>query len=246
MSWTELASHRPFWSKTCESAWISLATFGDCQRSSLRSSLTSSHNQCFYNFTCVSQCFTHVDCVDAVTGASSWEQLCNSLAIFLGSLQCSAVQDFLDIICSYPLSLLPPRSAWAASPVALPSDTTVVFVLNTVGPCESCLWIWQCLPQKRVSNDNQGNLNFVLPNFQPCIALPPSRKITLAAVVGPRPHQQLLAGPAQHRNLVRLPTLKSPGWPRATVSLLLLSPQNDVMICNVRICQNHISQLVLS
>jgi len=183
------------------SVWQHLATV----------SLRSSHNQCFYNFIqfymCVSQCFTHVDCVDAVTGASSWEQLCNSLAIFLGSLQCSAVQDFLDI----PLSLLPPPSAWAASPVALPSDTTVVFVLNTVGPCESCLWIWQCLPQKRVSNDNQGNLNFVLPNFQPCIALPPSRKITLAAVVGPRPHQQLLAGPAQPSQVDR-PTWQTGIW----------------------------------
>ena len=37
----------------------SLDQFGNCQRSSLRSSLTSSHNQCFYNFTCVFHNVSH-------------------------------------------------------------------------------------------------------------------------------------------------------------------------------------------
>ena len=168
LSWTEFASHLPFWSKTSESAWISLDQLGNRLRQPSKISyivLDRRITNVLQLFKCVSRCFTVcVDCDALVTGASGWEQFCNSLAIFLGSLQCSAVQDCLDIICSYPLSVsflaISPCLSCIASRTTLTHDRGVV--LNTVGPYESCLWVWQCLQQgcQNVSNDiSQGNLN---------------------------------------------------------------------------------------
>ena len=136
----------------------------------------------------------------------------------------------LDIICSYLLKWFIP--SFHLSPCSVPE-----LHRQHCPHAQWCLCSTQWVPvnpasesgsasHKAVkicqteSNINQGNLNdpnvpkvlyFVFPNFQPCIAPPPSRKTTLAAVVGPRPHQQLPAGPAKP-NQVDGPTYQTGIW----------------------------------